>query len=229
MTHDSHMVYPRHRDVRIGEPREPALLLQPRLLLVHSVVHPATPSFWGRAGPQTSPQTSCCEVARPGFKVLVRHLLIAVYFFAGARARVLVSRSLRWFGLQLALAHGLSFHSGAMRRVRGRGIFTVVFASGRPHWRGSFNFHGHQPRNWQRSPGRPLPSAVSCRLTRLTSRREFAGLSVWQPHAKVNRQKGETVFGSWWTLLWCLWRPPSLPEWFSFVVSSFLGTGSATW
>ena len=37
---------------------------------------------------------------------------------------------------------------------------------------------------------------------------------MWQPHTKVNTQTGETGFESWWTLLGCLWHPPSLPEWF---------------
>ena len=35
---------------------------------------------------------------------------------------------------------------------------------------------------------------------------------MWQPHIKVNTQKRETGFESWWTLLSCLWRPPSVPE-----------------
>ena len=85
------------------------------------------------------------------------------------------------------------------------------------------NFDGHQPQNWKRSPDRPLLSAVSCRLTRLPSCREFAGLSVWQSHTKVNTQKEETGFESWWALLWCFWRPPSLPGWFPLGFS-FLGS-----
>ena len=69
----------------------------------------------------------------------------------------------------------------------------------------------HQLQNRQSEPG----TGVSCRLTRLTSRREFAGLSVWQPHTEVNTQKGETGSESWWTLLECL--APTHPPW---VVSS---------
>ena len=33
------------------------------------------------------------------------------------------------------------------------------------------------------------------------------------PH-KGEHAKGEKDFESWWTLLWCLWHPPSLPELF---------------
>ena len=53
-----------------------------------------------------------------------------------------------WTGL--AVAHGLSFHSGALRRGRGRGISPDVkrrgnSPTGRPHWSGSLlNFDGHQ-------------------------------------------------------------------------------------
>ena len=39
--------------------------------------------------------------------------------------------------------------------------------------------------------------------------REFAGLSVWQPHTKVQTQKAETGFESRWTLLW--WLAPTHP------------------
>ena len=50
--------------------------------------------------------------------------------------------------------------------------------------------------------------------------RELAGLSMWQPHTKVNTQKGETGFESWWTLLVPL--APALPSWgVSFGVSLF--------
>ena len=45
---------------------------------------------------------------------------------------------------------------------------------------------------------------------------------MWQPHTKVNTQKGETGSESWWTLLWCLWRPPSLPGLFPLGFSLFL-------
>ena len=48
-------------------------------------------------------------------------------------------------------------------------------------------------------------------------------------HTKVNTNAGETGFESWWTPLWCLWRPPALPEWFSFGVSLFLGTRGGRW
>ena len=44
---------------------------------------------------------------------------------------------------------------------------------------------------------------------------------MWQPHTKVNTQKGETCSESWWTLLWCLWHPPYLPGWFPFGFSLF--------
>ena len=40
------------------------------------------------------------------------------------------------------------------------------------------------------------------------------------PH-KGEHTKGETGSESWWTLLWCLWRPPSLPEWFIVGFSFF--------
>ena len=33
------------------------------------------------------------------------------------------------------------------------------------------------------------------------------------PHIGEHKKR-ETVFESWWTLLWCLWRPPSLPDLF---------------
>ena len=45
---------------------------------------------------------------------------------------------------------------------------------------------------------------------------------MWQPHTEVNTQKGETGSESWWTLLWCLWRPPSLPGLFPLGFSLFL-------
>ena len=40
-------------------------------------------------------------------------------------------------------------------------------------------------------------------------------------HTKVNTNAGETGFESWWTPLWCLWRPPALPEWFPLVCPFF--------
>ena len=63
------------------------------------------------------------------------------------------------------------------------------------------NFNGHQPQNWQSV----VPdTAVSCRLTRLTSRREFAGLSVWQP------RKGENKRNESESCRLCDSHPPSL-------------------
>ena len=44
---------------------------------------------------------------------------------------------------------------------------------------------------------------------------------MWQPHTKVNTQRGKTVSESWWTLLWCLWRPPTLPGLFPLGFSLF--------
>ena len=41
------------------------------------------------------------------------------------------------------------------------------------------------------------------------------------PH-KGEHTKGETGSESWWTLLWCLWRPPSLPGLFPLGFSLFL-------
>ena len=79
--------------------------------------------------------------------------------------------------LRLAAAHGLSCHFGALRIVRGRGISTGEYRrgnspSGRPHWSGSLlKFKRAPTPELERSPGRPLPSAVSCRLTRLPSRK----------------------------------------------------------
>ena len=40
------------------------------------------------------------------------------------------------------------------------------------------------------------------------------------PH-KGEHTKGETGSESWWTLLWCLWRPPSLPGLFPLGFSLF--------
>ena len=87
-------------------------------------------------------------------------------------------------------------------------ISTETSPRGRPHWSGSFKFRGHQPQNWWSvAPG---PRAERW----LKSAREFAGLSMWQLHTKANTQKAETGFEFWWTLLWCLWHPPSLLELF---------------
>ena len=73
--------------------------------------------------------------------------------------------------------------------------------------------------------------ASSLKLLRekVNPQKEFAGLSVWPPHTK-----GETGSESRWTLLWCLWRPPSLPEWFPFwvfflVMSTLQRTRSSPW
>ena len=76
----------------------------------------------------------------------------------------------------------------------------------------SFKFNGHQPQNWKLSPERPLPLAVSCRLTWLTSRREFTGLSVWQPSHKGEHTNGRNGFLSLGGLFWGASgaRPPSL-------------------
>ena len=40
-------------------------------------------------------------------------------------------------------------------------------------------------------------------------------------HTKVNTKKRETGLESWWTLLWCLWRPPSLPVLFPVLFPLF--------
>ena len=40
------------------------------------------------------------------------------------------------------------------------------------------------------------------------------------PH-KGEHTKGETGSESWWTLLWCLWRPPALPGLFPLGFSLF--------
>ena len=82
--------------------------------------------------------------------------------------------------------------------VRGRGTSTGEYRrgnspAGRPHWSVSLSFQRAPTPEMERSPGRPLPSAASCRLTRPTSRGEFAGLSVWQPHTNVNTQRGKRV------------------------------------
>ena len=40
------------------------------------------------------------------------------------------------------------------------------------------------------------------------------------PH-KGEHTKGKTGSESWWTLLWCLWRPPTLPGLFPLGFSLF--------
>ena len=63
---------------------------------------------------------------------------------------------------ELAVAHGLSFHSKALSGVRGRGISTGEYRrgnspAGRPHWSGSLSFNGHQPQNWNGPQGGLFP------------------------------------------------------------------------
>ena len=78
-------------------------------------------------------------------------------------------------------------------------------------------------RPWTRSQGRPLPWISSGRKS--TRKRVRRTLGVATPH-KGEHTKGETGSESWWTLLWCLWRPPSLS---CFLWGfPFLGTEGAT-
>ena len=71
---------------------------------------------------------------------------------------------------------------------------------GRPHWSGSFKFKGPQGGLFPEAPtGESQPA------------KEFAGLSVWQPHTKVNTQRVKRVLslgGLFWGASGSL--PPSL-------------------
>ena len=159
LTQDSPMLYPRHDGVRISEPREPSLCCSS--LHVHHFGYPATPSLGAELGFRHV--TSCCEVARPCSKVLVKrekfsHLTICTFrvgtvsvlfslpcpyllkldleFQVHVHSEVL-NGSWRWY-------NGLSFHDRSTAQcVQGRDLSTDVFrrgnsASGRPHWSGSF-------------------------------------------------------------------------------------------
>ena len=92
--------------------------------------------------------------------------------------------------------HGRELHSDRDRR-RGN------TPSGRPHWSASCEVEtgtnlgtGGQR---LRDPGQSAGKRV-CRTFGVAT------------HTQVNTQKWETGFESRWTLLWCPWRPPSLPE-----------------
>ena len=79
--------------------------------------------------------------------------------------------------------HGRELHSDRDRGYR-RAIIDEEFAlpRGRPHWSGSFKFKGPQGGLFPEAPpGESQPA------------KEFAGLSVWQPHTKVNTQRGKRV------------------------------------
>ena len=98
------------------------------------------------------------------------------------------------------------------------GISTSVFRhgnspAGRPHWRGDLSFNGHQPQNRNGPPGRPLSSAVSCRLNRLPSRKRVCRTQeVVTPHKGENKEnEGESFYR-----LFCS-QPPSL-VWLPFGV-----------
>ena len=113
------------------------------------------------------------------------------------------------------------FHSGTLRGVRGRGTSTGVYrrrirpVGGRT---GAVLFKSNGPQGGL-FPDAPPEEKVNPQKSSQDSR---CG-------TKVNTQKGETGSESWWTLLWCLWRPP-LPPWVvSFGVFTFLGTEGATW
>ena len=193
LTEDSVTAVPshalRHGDVRIGAPREPTLLLQPRLLLVHNVVHLAICTI--RVGTD-----------RVLFSLLCAYLVeleLEIQFHVH-------SEDLDGSGTRPILSLWSNASCSRPWDIDGRNKEVEIRPLSAALKRLSFNFNGHQPQNWKRSPGRPLPLAVSCRLTWLTSRREFAGLSVWQPHEKVNTQKGETGFE--WGAPGA--RPPSL-------------------
>ena len=141
----------------------------------------------------------------PAYTDVIIELLSLTLFIAG-----IIKSTLEW-AVQAGHRLSIRLRTTGPRSVEDRRTY-IRPLGGRTGAVPFLHFNGHQPQNWKRSPGMPLPSAVSCRLTWQSSRREFAGLSVWQPHTKVNTNEGETGFESWWTLLWCLWRPPSLPE-----------------
>ena len=96
-------------------------------------------------------------------------------------------------------------------------ISTKNSPRGRPHWSGSFKFKGPQGGLFPEAPpGESEPA------------KEFAGLSVWQPHTKVNTQRGKRVLSLGGLFCGASGaRPPSLS---CFLWGfPFLGTGSATW
>ena len=101
-------------------------------------------------------------------------------------------------------------------------ISTKNSPRGLPHWSGSFKFKGPQGGLFlEAPPGEGRAQAVdqvpreasSLKLLRekVNPQKEFAGLSVWQPHTKVNTQRGKRVLSLGGLFCGASWRPPSLP------------------